>query len=316
MIDTIVFWNLLILSTLVFQAFFIMLEMASLSANRIRIAYLSSKNERWATRLNFLLARPYRLFGTVMIGANLALQLHSFFARSFYTSIGIEPDWAPFLEIAMIVLFAELIPSIIGRTKGLTIAKWGVPTLYFFYRLFSPLIFACTLVTRIKYIIKRKEWKRDIPSLSAEELPELLSTTQKKEPFEILITNFFQLHEKEVRIIAYPLHYLYSAESHMKVQEALKSVPKGASYILVREKGVPSGIIKTAELLQSHESISLKSIQKELWVLQGSLTVRRALTMFKSHQQELAIVKNEKNIVVGFLTLEALLNELTSSSAA
>jgi putative hemolysin len=314
MIDTLIFWNVLLVLTLIMHALFILVEMASLSMNRIRIAYLSSKDIVWAKKLSFLLARSYRLFGTVMIGTNLTLQLHSYCARSFYSSSGISPDWAPLLQICMIVIFAQLLPSIIGRKMGSLFLQKGIPLFYLSYRLFSPLIYICTLITRLKYILKRKKWKRDIPALSAEELPSLLAKEKKKKPFESLVTNFFKLHEKEIRKVALPLNCLISIEGSLTVQEACALLPPNTNFLLVKNKGSLSGIVEIRTLIQSTLTAPLNSIKKDPWILHGGMSVRSALTKFKSHREEIGIVTNMKNIPIGYLTLDDLLKEFTTQS--
>lgn len=311
MIITIVVWTTLLLITLLIQASFTMVEMAGVSLNRIHIAYLSKKGETWAKRLNLLLARPYRFFGTVMVGANLALQFHSLCARTFYERIGLQPDLAPLIQVFIVVLFAELLPSILGRRYQERIARLGIPIMFLCYRLFSPIIFVCTVLSRIKYIFKTKEWKRDIPSLSIEELPILLSDEKKQNPFQLLISNLFQTHEKEVRHSALSLSHLFKVDSQQRAQTVAMNLPQGIEYILMLEDGKPKGILNVSTILNAPADAAIGELERECWTIQGSSTVRRALSMFLSHQEQVALITNQKNQMIGYLTLDVLLSELT-----
>ncbi|MBI3211953.1 MAG: DUF21 domain-containing protein, partial [Simkania negevensis] len=102
------FFFLLILSSLAVQSFFAMLEMASVSFNRIRLNYFIYKKNRRAIWLSHLLKNPLLLFGTTLIGVNGAMQFGSECARRFYISIGLSPDFAPLSQVFLVLMFSEL----------------------------------------------------------------------------------------------------------------------------------------------------------------------------------------------------------------
>src|SRR3989344_1318355 len=106
-------WQLFLLITLgaiIFQGYFAMMEMAIVSFNRVRLQYFVAKENRKAIWLSKLLQRPTYLFGTTLIGVNFFLQLGSESARLFYSSLGLNPDYALASQILIVVVFAELIP--------------------------------------------------------------------------------------------------------------------------------------------------------------------------------------------------------------
>lgn len=89
------FFLFLIILSLIVEGFFSMMEMACVSFNKVRLHYYVTKGNHKAKWISFLLSRPTRLFGTTLIGVNIALEFGSECARRFYMSLGLSPDWAP-----------------------------------------------------------------------------------------------------------------------------------------------------------------------------------------------------------------------------
>lgn len=109
------FWLGVNLFCIFIQGFFSMMEMACVSFNRVRLQYYLTKSNKKASYINFLIRRPYRLFGTVMLGVNIALQIGSESSRTCYSLLGIPPEYAPATQIFLVVIFAELLPLAISR---------------------------------------------------------------------------------------------------------------------------------------------------------------------------------------------------------
>ena len=134
------FWLGVNLFCIFIQGFFSMMEMACVSFNRVRLQYYLTKSNKKASYINFLIRRPYRLFGTVMLGVNIALQIGSESSRRCYSLLGIPPEYAPATQIFLVVIFAELLPLAISRKIPEKIALKGAPILYCAHHLFYPLI--------------------------------------------------------------------------------------------------------------------------------------------------------------------------------
>lgn len=102
-----------------------MLELAAVSFNRVRLEYYVSKKIKRAVWLHYLLQKPSRLFGTVMLGVNVALQVGSQSAREFYSSIGLDPNWAPLSQVFLVVILAELTPLLQPGAILSTLLCWA-----------------------------------------------------------------------------------------------------------------------------------------------------------------------------------------------
>ena len=126
-----------------------MLEMACVSFNKIRLQYYVSKGYKRAIWLNYLLQHPSRLFGTTLICVNVGLIVGSECSREFYSSIGLNPDWAPLTQVFFVVIFGELSPMFAARNYAENVAMLGVPLIYFSAKLMSPLLWATSLLSKL-----------------------------------------------------------------------------------------------------------------------------------------------------------------------
>lgn len=163
MTDSPFFWLGINFLCIVLQGFYSMMEMACVSFNRVRLQYYLTKDHKKARYINFLIRRPYRLFGTVMLGVNIALQVGSESSRNCYKALGFSPDYAPFTQIFLVVIFAELLPLTISRKVPERLALWGAPILYYSHYVFYPLIqFIGSLTEGVYYLLKIKKRKTEL----------------------------------------------------------------------------------------------------------------------------------------------------------
>ncbi|NGX30627.1 MAG: hypothetical protein K940chlam4_01478, partial [Candidatus Anoxychlamydiales bacterium] len=109
------FFLFLALFCVLVESFFSMFEMAAVSLNKVKLHYRASKNRKKAKWLEFLLNNPSYLFGTTLIMVNTVMQIGSEAARRFYESLSISPDYAPFTQTLIVLIFGELAPLFAAR---------------------------------------------------------------------------------------------------------------------------------------------------------------------------------------------------------
>src|ERR1700722_7453185 len=147
------FYLFLMIVCLIVQGFFAMLEMACVSFNKVRLQYYVRQGNKRAKWLTYLLKKPALLFGTTLIGVNLALQMGSESARRFYESLGVNPDIAPLSQWVLVLIFAEIAPLFAGRRYAEHVVMLGIPFIYISSIILRPVIWAfdllCTLVNRL-----------------------------------------------------------------------------------------------------------------------------------------------------------------------
>ncbi|MCB1181584.1 MAG: DUF21 domain-containing protein, partial [Chlamydiia bacterium] len=152
------FWLMLTFFCILTQGFFSMMEMASVSFNRVRLQYYVALKIRRAIWLKSLLDRPSRLFANVILGVNISLQIGSQSSREFYSALGLNPDLAPLTQVFLVVILAELCPLFAARKYAEHVVMLGMPILYGIHILFKPIIWFISQITSfISFLIGSKE---------------------------------------------------------------------------------------------------------------------------------------------------------------
>ena len=120
-------WLLFNILSIVFLAFFSMAEMACISFNKIRMQFYVAQGSKRAKWLYALMQNPSRLFGTTLIGVNIATFVGSECARQFHSAIGLDPDLAPLSQVIIVIIFGELAPQFAARSYPENVAMLGAP---------------------------------------------------------------------------------------------------------------------------------------------------------------------------------------------
>ena len=171
------FFLAIVIICLVVQGFFAMVEMASVSFNKVRLQYYVSKNNRRAIWLNDLLQHPGRLFGTALICINTALQVGSEASRRLYDALNLNPDLSPLTQVFVVLIFAEIAPLFAGRRYAEHAAMIGVPILYGISFVLRPVIWLFDGFCRIIHRLIGSSEKAGL-YLSREELQKILEENE------------------------------------------------------------------------------------------------------------------------------------------
>ena len=305
-------WLSITLFALVFQASYSMMEMAAVSMNRMRLAYLAHNGVKRALWLQYLLQKPHRLFGTVVLGVNIALQVGSQCSREFYASINLNPDIAPLTQVFLVVIFAELAPLFAARRASEHAIMIGVPFIYFTYKLLSPIIFCISLITKWFYRLLGKSDEEFDIFLSREELQKVLETHEEEgDEFNLVMANIFALRKKTAHQAMTTLKNakVISMESNVR---ALRELVKEESFIPVfsKRRSNITGIAYPKDYLRDGGNESVRLHARTPWFITTTTKLMPILHQFRRNKESVAVVVGKDGIAVGILTLDAILAEI------
>ena len=317
------FFLFMILSCLIIQGFFAMVEMASVSFNKVRLQYYVSRQDKRAIWLSYLLHHPALLFGTTLIGVNTALVVGSECARRFYDSIGLSPDWAPLSQVVLVLIFAEVAPLFAGRRYAEHVAMLGIPLLFFFSLLLRPVIWALDLLCRFVGMLIGKPVASGA-YLSREELQNMLSerdetitTTTSTKEFNTVVANIFTLKNKKAKDLMQPLTQISIVPSFCTIGEMRALVrEKQISFLPIYHRN-PQNIVAVAyprDLLRLSDNKRVKEHARPPWFITEQTSILHLLKQFRRNNQSLSIVLNEKGVAVGILTLDEIVDEIFGTS--
>ncbi len=308
-----VFWLLSVLLCIAVQAFFSMLELAAVSFNRVRLAYYVSKKIKRAEWLQYLLQKPSRLFGTVMIGVNVALQMGSQTAREFYNSVGLDPDIAALSQVFLVVIFAELVPLFAARKFPEHVCMLGIPIVYAVSKLLAPLIWIISQVTHIIYRLLGKEGEAFDMLLSREELQKVLESQEEENEFNIVIEGIFALKTIAASQVMTPLSKIDLIDATSTVTAIRQKLSNSEESFIPLFLNKTSNIVAIADvrdLVRLPDTSTIREYARPPWFITATTTLMPILAQFRRNKQSVAIVLDESGSAIGILTLDTILEEI------
>lgn len=307
------FWLGVNLLCIFVQGFFSMMEMACISFNRVRLQYYLTKSNKKASYINFLIRRPYRLFGTVMLGVNIALQIGSESSRTCYKLLGISPEYAPATQIILVVIFAELIPLAISRKIPEKIALKGAPILYFAHYLFYPLIQCVGGITNMIYFILNIKEETIHSTLSRDELQKTLETHHEEHDFNVIATNIFSLSATSVEQVCQYLDQIPILSATASVRDVCQLVRRHRlDFVPVYHKVKKNvvGIAFPKNLINRNPSDPVVPYLSSPWFITAKSKLIHAIQEFRKNSSNVAIVLNNNGEPMGVLGLHTVFKTL------
>ncbi len=297
-----------------------MLEMAIVSFNKVRLQYYISKGSEKAKRINYLLHNPSRLFGTTLIGVNVATVVGSECAREFHSAIGIDPNLAPLTQVFFVIVFGELAPMFAARHYPEHVSMLGITLIYYSSRVMAPLIWIFGKISELTIKILGKSNETSGIFLSREELIKVVEDVNEEFPHEvhseeltIITSNIFHLKEKvieEVMIRLSAIHMLPSDATVIQMKNLLLKTGVDFVPIYHRQPGNIIAVARPRDLLRFRETARIRDCVKHPWYITTSGTLGDVLQQFRNNKENIAVVLNREGAAIGIITIDSLIEEV------
>ncbi|MBN1914515.1 MAG: DUF21 domain-containing protein [Parachlamydiales bacterium] len=299
---------ILSLTCVLVQGFFTMFEMASVSFNPIRLKYFSVKKNIPALQLQYLLDKPSRLFGTTLICMNVVLQIGSEASRRFYESLHCPAEFAPVMQIFLVLLFAELTPLFTARRHSQQIALAIVPIVYFLSKVLFPFVY---LIDRFFSWVNRFSEKSPL-TLSRDEILRAFEQSEEEISEDKVVENilfFKKKTAKDIMLDISEVSLLSSVEKTLLYQPINNPL---FPYFLIYQHQ-PSHIIATGDCrdyLNMETPTQLMTKAKAPWFVLENTPLVQILEQFKKNSQRFCVVLDSLGNSRGIITLELLIRVL------
>lgn len=306
-------WFLFTVLCIAIQGFFSMMELAAVSFNRVRLEYYVSKKIKRAVWLQYLLQKPSRLFGTVMLGVNIALQIGSQTAREFYRSIGIDPDFAPLSQIFLVVIFGELAPLFAARRYPEHVVMLGISIVYAASRICAPVIWILGGLTNLTYRLLGKKGEAFDMLMTREELQKVLESHEEESEFNIVIEGIFALKNVAAETVMTPLSKIEMIDASSTVALVRKKISGSErTFIPLYHKNFSNivAIANVRDLVRLPDNRYIREYARPPWFITASTALMPILAQFRRNTQSVAVVLDANGSAIGILTLDAILEEI------
>ncbi len=322
---------LLILLTILLSAFFSGMEIAFVSANKLRLE-LDKQSEPFNSKiLKFVTANGGQYIATMLVGNNIALVIYSIAFAAV-----LEPVFQPYFQSDLFILlfqtivstliilfFSEFLPKTLFRLFPNTLLNLFSVPLAIFYILFYPITSFSIGITNS---LLKKVFKTDVrngnnnPVFSRIDLDEFVSEsesghTEKNEKHvetEIkLFKNALDFSKVKLREIMVPRTEIQMLEIGTSINELIsKFVETGYSRILFYNENIDNiiGYVHSSVVFQNPTSI--EPFIKKVLIVPETMPANKLLSTFIQEHRSIAIVVDEFGGTSGMVTSEDILEEI------
>lgn len=316
---------LLIFILLMASGFFSGIEIAYLSADRLRIELEKKKGTRRGRIVANFIDNPSRFLGTTLVGNNIVLIIFSIFTERFIKeSMGMEsaiPDEFTQLLIItavstiVVLFFGEFLPKVAFRATA-------TPTLFLFAIPFQLIKWVLTPfvwimiqssygILRIFLGIRPKDDQQVFTKLDLEHFIRSIKPSNLDEIDQTLFQNALYISTVKVRDCMIPRNEIQSIDINATIEELrLKFIESRNSRIIVYKESIDEikGYVHHQKLLENPTSIH--SILFKIPVVHEFMPSRDLMNRLIKEKVNIAWVVDEFGGTAGIVTLEDLLEEI------
>ncbi len=305
-----------VLFFILLEAFFSGSELALVSVNKAIIAKLAKKDKI----LKDFVKNPESYVTLTLFGYTFSIVLATAFYTYFWIKIaneklprlqGYEPLLAETLLIFTIVL-GEIIPKSLFMANAEFLTPFIVKVLYPLLKVFKPIVFTAKVISDFISNLFKKEGQY----LRREELVKLLTEGRinLSKTKRVLISNILSFRDRRISEIVKPIHEVVMISENATVaQVAEKIKTSGYSRIPVYASTVQNivGYVQAYDLLKAKKEEPITSYIRPIKIVGEFERLKDVLDKFIHQKEHIAVVVDERGVVIGIVTLEDIVEEIT-----
>lgn len=310
---------------LLISAFFSGSETGMMSVNRYKLRHSSQSGDKAAQRVHYLLERPDRLIGLILIGNNLV----NIAASAVATVIGIRlyGDYGILLAtIALtlaVLIFSEVTPKTIAALQPEKIAFPSSFILKPMLRVLYPLVAAVNFITnnflRLLGFDPNSSGK---DTLSAEELRSVVHDAGAMIPsrHQDMLLSILDLEKVTVDDIMIPRHEINAIDINADWNQISRQLMNMQSTLVLLYRGEIDdaiGFLHARDMLQvvtrnqdEADKPSLVRAVREIYFIPEGTPLSVQLIKFQQNKERIGLVVDEYGDIQGLVTLEDILEEI------
>jgi CBS domain containing-hemolysin-like protein len=319
---------IIIAVSLAFSAFFSGIEIAFISANKLRIE-LESKQGLISSKIisTFFLSTPSRFIGTMLVGNNISLVIYGIVMAGilepplhyYFTSEVSVLAMQTIISTIVILITAEFLPKTLFRINPNQILRFFALPVLLLYILLYPVVVLTTgistFVLKKIFRVKIVEGKLAFDRIDLDNyLREVTSLDEDKEirDHEIQIfQNALDFSSRKVRDSIIPRTEIEALDVNSSIEDLRqKFIETGLSKILIYKDTIDEiiGYVHSYEMFRRPENI--RSILLPVLIIPETMASQEAMTLFIQEHKSIAVVVDEFGGTAGILTIEDVMEEI------
>lgn len=321
---------IIIFFSLIFSAFFSGMEIAFVSADRLKIE-LDKKQKSASSRIiNRFTNNPGQYISTMLVGNNIALVLYGiYFAKMAEPSIELYISKNEFIILSiqtvistlLILVTAEFLPKTVFRqNSNLFLRKLSIPV-SLFYIIFYPVsvssVWFSNFFIKIFTNTKTSKNKENI-ILKKIDLDNFLSDTDESDNEDTdttgevkIFKNALEFSDIKVRECIVPRNEIVAENINTGIEKLKKKfISSGFSKIFIYKENIDNIIGYVHSLAIFKHSKTIKSALEEISVIPETMPVNILLNKLLKEHKSVALVVDEFGGTSGIVTMEDIIEEI------
>jgi CBS domain containing-hemolysin-like protein len=316
----------IILLTLLFSAFFSGMEIAFLSANRLRIELDKKRGLLSSGIVEYFQRNPGLYLVTILVGNNTALVVYGLMMSRmlspalelFVSNHFVQILANTFLSTLIILFFAEFLPKAIFRVNpNRTLNLFAFPV-FFFHVILFPISYVSMLISNVLLSIfgvkqKKHEKQRIFGRLDLDSLVNESSSSGKQNEIEEehevkIFRNALDFSKVKLRDCMVPRAEIIAVEDDTTIEELRQRfVETGFSKILVYKDSIDNivGYVSSKDLFKHPKSL-YNNLITPIFVPE-TMAANRLLHFLLQEHKSMAIVVDEFGGTAGLVTIEDIM---------
>jgi len=320
---------LIIIGFLLLSAFFSGMEIAFVSANRVKLELDKNESGFTANILKKLTDSPSDFITTMLVGNNVALVIYGFFMGDLITTYfttyfpnvsGINELLIKTVISTLVILFtAEFLPKVIFQLYSNTLLRLFSFPAYLTYVVFWPvtkfILWISNLILKYIFNTKTDDVQQAFSKLElAKVISQQIEASEQEEETDSeleILHNALDFADIKAREIMIPRTEIIAVEDDASIEE-LKAVfiETGLSKIIVFKDNIDNiiGYVHSFEMFKNPKKI--KRITKEVLFVPETISSNDLLKELTQKKKNVAIVLDEYGGTSGLITLEDIIEEI------
>lgn len=317
---------LLIIASLICSAFFSAMELAYISANRLRIEVIKKNNTFQAKILHLFYRKESNMIALLLLGNNVALVVYGLAAGAelspFLQQLGVQDQGLimvlqTVLSTLLVLITAEFLPKALVQLNPNRALDLGLYILWILYILLYLPTQLIVLISNgfLKLFGAQKEEQRVFTKVDLEnyvdELSAKLSDEEELGNDMVILRNALDFSNVKARDCMIPRPEIIAVDIQDPIEEAQALMTsKGLSKLIIYRDDIDNiiGYIHSFDLFKQPPSI--KQILKPISFVPTVISGKELLKKFTNQAGNFAVVTDEYGGTAGIITLEDVIEEI------
>ena len=317
---------IIIISTLIASAFFSGVEIAFVSANRLKIELDKKQGFFSGKILAYFVKNESKFISTLLLGNNIALVVYG-----IYMAIALEPDIKEIVSNEVVILFiqtitstlivlitAEFLPKAIFRINpNRTLSLVSTLLVAVYVLLFIP-TFITTLISKLFLTLFNIDVSSTQQTFTKIDFDDYVRDVNDRMDGEaemdnelIILQNAIEFDTIKVRDCMVPRTEILALNIEDSIENLkLKFIETGYSKILIYRKNIDHviGYVHSFELFK--KPIKIKNILLPISIVSEASLIEDVMTQFNKKKRSMAVVVDEFGGTSGLITVEDIIEEI------